>query len=154
MKFGTTRFGEIEIGDDAVIAMPDGMLGFSEFTKYVLIQHKEGSPFLWYQAIDDPNLAFVLTDPFTFFPNYEVALPADDMEALGCRDLIDLAVFVVVVIPENPEDMTANLRGPVVVNVKEKTARQVVLTDGRYSPHHSIMQEVRKRVDTEHAAKD
>jgi len=151
MKFGTSRFGEIEVTDDAVISMPEGMLGFGEFTKYVLIQHKEGSPFLWYQAIDDPNLAFVLIDPFTFFPDYEVAMPKEDMEALGCEDFGSLAVFVVVVIPENPEEMTANLRGPVVVNVATKTAKQVVLTDGRYSPHHSIMKEVRARVGTDQA---
>jgi flagellar assembly factor FliW len=154
MKFGTSRFGEIEIGDDAVISMPEGMLGFGEFTKYILIQHKEGSPFLWYQAVEDPNLAFVLIDPFTFFPNYEVALPSEDMQALDCEDLANLAVFVVVVIPENPEDMTANLRGPVVVNVNKKTAKQVVLIDARYSPHHSIMKEVRKRVEMEQVEKD
>lgn len=146
MNIRTSRFGEVEIDDDAVISMPDGMLGFSEITKYVLIQHRDGSPFLWYQAVDEPNLAFVVVDAFTFFPDYEVVMSSEDVEVLKCSKPGDLAVFLVVVIPDNPEEMTANLRGPLVINVDNKVARQVVLTDEKYSPHHSIMEEMRKRL--------
>jgi flagellar assembly factor FliW len=134
--------------------MPDGMLGFSEIKQYVLIQHRDGSPFLWYQAVDEPNLAFVVVDAFTFFPDYEVVMSSEDVEVLKCTKPGDLAVFLVVVIPDNPEDMTANLRGPLVVNVDNKVARQVVLTDEKYSPHHSIMEEIRKRLPMEETHKN
>lgn len=149
MNINTSRFGELDVADDAVISMPDGMLGFSEIKRYVLIQHRDGSPFLWYQAVDEPNLAFVVVDAFTFFPDYEVVMSSEDVEVLKCTKPGDLAVFLVVVIPDNPEDMTANLRGPLVVNVDNKIARQVVLTDEKYSPHHSIMEEIRKRLPVE-----
>ena len=133
--------------------MPEGMLGFSEITRYVMIQHRDGSPFLWYQAVDEPNLAFVVVDAFTFFPDYEVIMSSEDVEVLNCDKPGDLAVFLVVVIPDNPEDMTANLRGPLVVNVSNKVAKQVVLTDEKYSPHHSIMEEMRKRMPAEELPK-
>jgi flagellar assembly factor FliW len=149
MNINTSRFGELDVADDAVISMPDGMLGFSEIKRYVLIQHRDGSPFLWYQAVDEPNLAFVVVDAFTFFPDYEVVMSSEDVDVLKCTKPGDLAVFLVVVIPDNPEDMTANLRGPLVVNVDNKIARQVVLTDEKYSPHHSIMEEIRKRLPVE-----
>jgi flagellar assembly factor FliW len=149
MNIKTSRFGELDVADEAVISMPDGMLGFSEIKRYVLIQHRDGSPFLWYQAVDEPNLAFVVVDAFTFFPDYEVVMSSEDVEVLKCTKPGDLAVFLVVVIPDNPEDMTANLRGPLVVNVDNKVARQVVLTDEKYSPHHSIMEEIRKRLPME-----
>lgn len=149
MNIKTSRFGEVAVDEDAVISMPEGMLGFSEVTRYVLIQHRDGSPFLWYQAVDEPNLAFVVVDAFTFFPEYEVVMSTEDVEVLGCDKPGDLAVFLVVVIPDNPEDMTANLRGPLVVNVTNKVAKQVVLTDDKYSPHHSIMEEMRKRLPAE-----
>ncbi|MGD9140495.1 MAG: flagellar assembly protein FliW [bacterium] len=149
MNIKTSRFGEVAIDDDAVISMPEGMLGFSEITRYVLIQHRDGSPFLWYQAVDEPNLAFVVVDAFTFFPDYEIVMSTDDVEVLDCKKPGDLAVFLVVVIPDNPEEMTANLRGPLVINVSNKVARQVVLTDDKYSPHHSIMEEMRKRLPAE-----
>ena len=146
MNIKTSRFGEVDIDNDAVISMPEGMLGFSEIKRYVLIQHRDGSPFLWYQAVDEPNLAFVVVDAFTFFPDYEVVMSSEDVEVLNCSQPGDLAVFLVVVIPDNPEEMTANLRGPLVINVENKVARQVVLTDEKYSPHHSIMEEMRKHL--------
>lgn len=149
MNIKTSRFGEVDVDDDAVISMPEGMLGFSEITRYVLIQHRDGSPFLWYQAVDEPNLAFVVVDAFTFFPDYEVIMSSEDVKILDCSQPGDLAVFLVVVIPDNPEDMTANLRGPLVINVTNKVARQVVLTDDKYSPHHSIMEEMRKQLPAE-----
>lgn len=149
MEVRTSRFGSIQVEDDAVISMPDGMLGFSEITRYVLIQHRDGSPFLWYQAVDEPNLAFVVVDAFTFFPEYEIIMSSEDVDVLKCSKPADLAVFLVVVIPDNPEEMTANLRGPLVINVENKVARQVVLTDEKYSPHHSIMEEMRKRLEVQ-----
>jgi flagellar assembly factor FliW len=144
MVIETSRFGQIEVGKDAIITMAEGMLGFSEVKEYVLVQHRDGSPFLWFQAVGQSNLAFLVMDPFTFFPDYEVMLSQEDLGALECSELRELAVFVVVVIPDNPEEMTANLRGPIVINADTKSARQVVLTDDRYSPRHSIMREVRK----------
>jgi len=144
MVIDTSRFGQIDVGDDSVIRMAEGMLGFSGIKDFVLVQHRDGSPFLWYQAVAEPNLAFLVMDPFTFFPDYEVMLSQEDLAALGSDDLGDLAVFAVVVIPDNPEEMTANLRGPIVINAGRRVARQVVLTDERYSPRHSIMHEVRK----------
>jgi len=149
MKIATSRFGEIEINENSIVTMPEGMLGFGEIKEYVLIQHNEGSPFLWYQAVREPNLAFVIVDPFTFFPDYEVQLTEEDLEALKCEKLSDLAVFAVVVIPENPENMTANLRGPIVINTENRIARQVVLADGRYSPNHPIIAALKQRENAE-----
>jgi flagellar assembly factor FliW len=151
MKIVTSRFGEIEVDDRSVVHMPEGMLGFSEFKDYVLIKHNDGSPFLWYQAVAEPSLAFVVVDPFTFFPDYEVLLSGEDMELLKCKTMNNLAVFSVVVIPENPERMTANLRGPIVINTQGRLARQVVLTDERYSPNQSIMEELERRIDEQPA---
>jgi flagellar assembly factor FliW len=144
MLIETSRFGRIDVGKESIITMADGMLGFSEIKDYVLVQHRDGSPFLWYQSIAERNLAFLVMDPFIFFPDYEVMLGQEDLNALSVAEARDLAVFVVVVVPDNPENMTANLRGPIVVNAQKKTARQVVLADDRYSPRHSIMSEVRR----------
>jgi flagellar assembly factor FliW len=149
MKIETSRFGEIDIDEESVVTMPEGMLGFSDVNQYVLIQHQQGSPFVWYQSVDEPNLAFLVTDPFSFFPEYQVLLSQEDIDVLGCTSLGDLSVFVVVVIPENPEHMTANLRGPVVINTDKHVARQIVLTDDRYSPHQPIIEEIKKRAEAQ-----
>jgi flagellar assembly factor FliW len=151
MKIRTSRFGEIDVEDQSVVDMPGGMLGFSEFTRFVLIQHNQDSPFLWYQSVDEPGLAFVIVDPFGFFPDYEVMLSQEDLEVLDSEDLGKLAVFSVVVIPENPEDMTANLQGPIVINVDTKIARQVVLNDERYSPRQPILETLQAAAGAGHS---
>jgi len=58
VKIRTTRFGEIEVEDEAVISVPGGLIGFSDQERYVIIEHKPESPFFWFQAVDRPDLAF------------------------------------------------------------------------------------------------
>ena len=72
MKVETTRFGAIDIREEEIITMPFGMPGFSDQKQFVLLDHKKDSPFQWYQSIQDPSLAFVVTDPFLFKPDYGV----------------------------------------------------------------------------------
>jgi flagellar assembly factor FliW len=151
MTIQTSRFGEIEIDEGAIVSMPEGMLGFGEIRQYALIQHQEGSPFLWYQSVDEPNLAFLVLDPFTFFPDYQVLLSKEDIDILQSESLGELSVFVVVVIPDNPEHMTANLRGPIVINAEKRIARQIVLTDERYSPHEPIIEAIKRQAGVESA---
>ena len=136
MKVDTTRFGAITIDEQKIITMPFGMLGFPDEKRYVIVQHKENSPFFWYQSIDDPALAFVITSPFFFVPDYAVSL--DDAinqmswneERVG--DKVEL--YVVVNIPKgSPDKMTANLIGPILVNTETFEALQMVVTDSPYS---------------------
>ena len=72
MKIKTTRFGTITIEEEKIISMPFGMLGFPDVRRFVMLQHKEDSPFFWYQSVDDPILAFVIMSPFLFKPDYNV----------------------------------------------------------------------------------
>ena len=81
MKVMTTRFGEIEIDDDKIIVMPDGMIGFAE-KRFILLLPDNNGQFFWYQSVDNPALAFVVTDPTAFVPGYEVALTPDEYEKL------------------------------------------------------------------------
>jgi flagellar assembly factor FliW len=99
--------------------MPFGMLGFPDKQRFVILQHKENSPFFWYQSVDDPALAFVITNPFFFLPDYKVniedVLMKMSWDKNSDNDVLEL--YVVVNIPKgSPEKMTANLIGPILVN--------------------------------------
>ncbi|NPB09663.1 MAG: flagellar assembly protein FliW [Thermodesulfobacteria bacterium] len=133
MEIETTRFGKIEIDEKKIIFFPSGILGFPEAKRYVLIPHKEGSPFFWLQAIDVPELAFVVVDPKLFFPDYHPKLPLEAKKELHLHEDDELCFLTIVTIPkENPEEMTVNLLGPIAVNVSRKLAKQVVLDSRRY----------------------
>jgi flagellar assembly factor FliW len=137
VKIETTRFGEIHLDASQVIRMPDGMPGFIESKRFVIIQNKENSPFFWYQSLDDPDLAFVITDPNQFVPEYH----PDFRQHLQTISWIDLNVmfqeitcYVVVSIPRGaPEKMTGNFLGPLVMDLSSRVAVQLVIPDDKYS---------------------
>ena len=137
MNLETTRFGNVEIEDDRVIQFPSGLLGFSSYTKFVLLQPDEQGVFFWLQSVETPDLAFVVTDPALWVPDYRANIRKEQMEELSIDDLDSAQVFVIV----NKRDdlLTANLQGPLVVNVGDRVAMQLVLADKRWTTRHELL---------------
>ena len=136
MKIKTTRFGTISIKEEKIIKMPFGMLGFPDKKKFIILQHQENSPFFWYQSVNDPGLAFVITDPFLFIPDYKIDLEVTlkEMSWNGDGNSRDLNLFIVVNIPRGmPHKMTGNFIGPILVNSKVYQAVQMVLSKSPYT---------------------
>jgi flagellar assembly factor FliW len=116
--------------------MPYGMLGFSDKTQYLILRHQENSPFLWYQSVDDPGLAFVITNPFLFMPDYKINLKAAlkemSWDTNGKNNHLEL--YIVVNIPKGmPHRMTGNFIGPILINTQLNQAVQMVLSNSPYS---------------------
>ena len=141
MKVLTDRFGAIEVSEEDIITMVDPILGFPYAKRYVIIDHKEGSPFKWLQSVDDGSLAFVIVNPKLIKPDYVVPIDEEDARKLQIESPEDADVYVIVVIPENPRDMTVNLRGPIVVNRKKKLAKQVVIPDDSYPVRYRVFRD-------------
>ena len=136
----TTRFGVIDVDPQTIITITGGLIGFPRDEQYVVVRHSEQSPFFWLQAVDSPDLAFVIVDPKVFKPDYKVTYPKSLFRSLGADGPSDLSVFVIVTIPPGqPQAMTANLLGPVVVNTKARLARQLVLDEKVYDHRHPIV---------------
>ena len=140
----TTRFGIIEIDEEKIIHMPFGMLGFSDAKRFVILQHREDSPFFWYQSMDDATLAFVITDPSFFMREYRVDVK-DALEKMSWnedKDKLEIGLYVVVNIPKgSPDKMTANLIGPLLINNRSRQAVQTVISDSPYSHNFPILRE-------------
>ena len=83
MEVQTTRFGVIEIADERVIEFPKGLLGFPGMKRYCLLQPCEDALFFWLQSLDDPGLAFVVTDPSLFVADYSAPIRPEQMEELS-----------------------------------------------------------------------
>jgi flagellar assembly factor FliW len=111
----STRFGRIEIRDEAVIEFPTGLIG-RPGTRVSLVAREEDDVFLWLHSIDHPELALPVTNPWTFFPEYEVELSDAEAERIGVTDPTQADVYVTVRAIGPPEDFTANLRAPVLVS--------------------------------------
>lgn len=110
----STRFGEIEIADEAVIEFPNGLIGLGG-SRYTLLLREESQPFLWLHSIDDPSLAIPVTNPAHFFSSYVVEISDEEAERIGISEPSDAAVYVTVRSSENVEDFRANLRAPILL---------------------------------------
>jgi flagellar assembly factor FliW len=111
----STRFGTIEIPSHAVVEFPTGLIGLGG-SRYVLIARDENSPFVWLHSVDDASLALAVTNPFQFFPQYEVELSDSEAERIGITDPADADVYVTVRAAESLEDFTVNLRAPILIS--------------------------------------
>jgi len=143
MKIQTTRFGEVEIADEKILHFPEGIIGFHSLKRFVLLG-KQSRLVMWLQAVDNPRIAFIVINPFLFEPDYNPRLTQEDLDFLKVHDSSDLHIFAIVVVPEDPQKMTANLLGPIVINIKEKIGKQVILLDGGYSVKHPIVKQAEK----------
>jgi flagellar assembly factor FliW len=139
MKITTEKFGEVEFDESSVITFSDGILGFPENKKYVLINTQENFPFKWLQDIEDNSLAFLVVDPFIFKPDYIVNLPEIIKNDLDIKLKEDYVVFVIVVVRTDPKESTANILGPLVINVKNKKAKQIVQNNTDYTTQYKLL---------------
>ncbi|MBI5865551.1 MAG: flagellar assembly protein FliW [Planctomycetes bacterium] len=171
MLIETTRFGPVEIDESRIVCFREGILGFPNHQRFALIQTSQDPLFFWLQSVDDPSLAFVTCDPAAFVADYDATIRQDDLEALQARIAehglpadafawyLDLRRFVsvphagsqecqvLVIINKHDGCLTANLLGPLVIGARSLLARQLVLSDKRYSTRHQLL-----RLDTAPAA--
>ncbi|MCK5340636.1 MAG: flagellar assembly protein FliW [Desulfobulbaceae bacterium] len=137
----TSRFGEITVSPDKVIVMTSPFLGFPESRQFVLRAHGPDSPFMWFQSLDNPGLAFVVVQSGVIDPGYRPVLAPVvkndlQLEAIpGKQELL-----IILTIPQGrPQDMTANFLGPVVINTEKRLAKQVLLDPAKYNACHQVI---------------
>jgi flagellar assembly factor FliW len=148
LKVKTTRFGEIEVKENDLIELPAGLIGFPELKRYVLLDHDKDSPFKWLQSLDDGAIAFVLINPLLFKPEYTVEVTEVEVSDLELSSEEDAVISVIITMPSNPQNMTANLKAPLIFNLKNRKGKQIILNNTAYTTRHNIMEEVRKRAAT------
>lgn len=142
MEIETLRFGKIPVQEEKVITFPKGILGFARNKKYILFPHSESSPFYWLQSIEDGDLAFVVMNPRLVKPDYTVDVEESLLKDLSVENATDLEVMCIVTIPRsNPDKMTINLLGPIIINSQNRCAAQIICDKERFSHHHPVLAE-------------
>lgn len=137
MNVQTTRFGTVEVDDSRIITFPAGLLGFSSFRQYVLLQPDDDAVFFWLQSVESPELAFVVSDPSLWVKGYEATIRREQMQELDLEKIEDAQVFVIV--NKYDRTLTANLQGPLVINLHNQQAIQLVLAEKRWTTRHEIV---------------
>lgn len=125
-------FGTLEVTDHDLLNFADGLLGFPQCRTWALLRGtKDGTA--WLQSAEHPALVFLLVDPFVFFDGYSADLSVGELRRLDASDASTIAVFAIVTLPAAGETVcTANLQGPVVLNLAAQRGVQVVLGEGPF----------------------
>jgi flagellar assembly factor FliW len=130
------QLGSVDIDESKVLSFAEGLLGFPDISRFAVVDAGDDGTYFWLQAVDDPQLAFLVAVPWAFFPDYAPVLSDADQHALALTDADDATLFCLLTITD--DGVTANLLGPLVVNTATRQGRQVVLGDSDYSTRTAL----------------
>jgi len=136
VQIQSDRLGTIDVDDASVLEFNDGLLGFEDHKRFVLVSADESGAYCWMQSLDNSALAFLAVVPGFFFDDYTPNVPDPDVEALGLTDSTPTQLLCLVTLSD--AGITANLLGPIVINLATRRARQAVLTDGHWTTRESL----------------
>ena len=130
MTIQTSRFGEIEVSEEALLTFPTGLVGFPAIQQFVVLDVAEDCQYQWLQAVEEPDLAFVIIDIHLLDPEFRVEISDEGLAELEITQADPVLIMAVVTIPSGqPEQATANLRAPLVVNLRTRKGKQPILNE-------------------------
>ncbi|RSL29958.1 flagellar assembly protein FliW [Salibacterium salarium] len=138
MQLQTKHLGVLDIENEQILTFENGLPAFEEETAFVLLPFSSDEVFFILQSIHTPDLAFVMTDPFHFFNDYQVEVSDSVIEQLDIEKQEDVALFTVLNLQDPFSETTANLQAPVLINMVEKKGKQLILSDSPYERKHYI----------------
>jgi flagellar assembly factor FliW len=146
----TSRFGELSVPKSSVIEFPSGLVGMGECKSFVLLEYK--APFSWLQSVENPSLAFVVIDGSEFISNFGMRIPKDSREC-DFKDDDEIASLVIITVRPNPKETTANVKGPLFVNLRNRRGVQWIYDDSRLSARYPLWSEEKGAEDNASPAK-
>lgn len=132
MKKINTRFGEVEYDPDNLLHFPNGLIGLPNLHNFVVMPNKKQGPLFWIQSVDDPDIAFVLTDPTNFFLDYQLQPEDSERQSLQLENGDECFILSIVTVPAD-QQITLNLTAPILFAPKTNRAMQVIMENSPYS---------------------
>lgn len=132
-----TRFGDIEYESETLLKFPDGLIGFEALHDFIVMPNEKQGPLFWIQSVDDPQVAFVLTDPTNFFLDYRVIPDSSERAKLGIGEEDECYPLSVVTVHPN-RTITFNLMAPILFAPKTNRALQAILENSGYTTRHPL----------------
>lgn len=138
MKINTKYHGEVEV--EEILTFEKGIPGFVDEKQFALLPLSDDESYFVLQSVSTSELAFVLTNPFHFMKEYDFQLEDATVEELGLESEKDVAVYSILTVQDPFERTTANLQAPIIINLKNRKAKQVILHNEQYKTKHPIFE--------------
>lgn len=142
MRFDTPRFGTVEVAEDRILRFGGGLPGFPLCKRFIVMDHDRDTPLKWLQCVDVPDVAFPVVEPEQVLPSYELDVPPETLTVIGWKETDDptsISVFLILNVSDG--NLTANLRAPIVVNLDNHCAHQLILDGADADLRHPIRPE-------------
>jgi flagellar assembly factor FliW len=139
MELKSKLLGTVEYSAESVIKFEEGLIGITDKKDFLFIEKKDFLPFSYLQSVDDPDFSLIVINPFFVDKEYDYEISKDDLKALNIKDDSDFFIVAIVVFANNIENITVNLRAPIVINIKTKKAKQVLLLNDNYDIEESLV---------------
>lgn len=141
IKIETKPFGEMEVKEKNILNFPHGMYGFEDYSKFIILEPRKKNTILyWLQSLDDSSLTFILTKPTFFIPTYQPVLDPDSFSVIGLPKIENVNIWSIVTIPAgNPNQMTLNLQGPVIINPQNSLGAQFISMDDQHRTKVAVL---------------
>lgn len=134
----TKYHDEIEIKEEDILHFDRGIPGFLGEKEFVILPISNNEIFSVMQSVTTPSLAFVIVNPFHFFQDYEFKLEDSIVEELAIQSEKEVLVYSILTCQDPFKNTTANLQAPVVLNISNHKAKQVILNNPNYQTKHCI----------------
>ena len=146
MTISTKHFGEIKYEESSIITFPDGLPGFQENTRYILLDNEdaEDDMFRWLQCVDNAEIALAIMDVYPVIQDYNPMVDEEALADLGDLSGNPLEIYNVCVIPEDLRQMRVNLKAPIIINPATRIGKQVVVQNDEYKVRHHIFNDVQE----------
>lgn len=132
MKINTKFFGEIEIEEEKIITFPNGIIGFEDLKRFVLIDHPGSETIKWLQSVEEKGFALPVIDPVNFFPDYDPVIAESDLKNLNLNSIEDVVVLSILTVPQDVNKTTVNLKAPIVLNPIDRLGAQLIAENPEY----------------------
>lgn len=139
MEIISKLLGKIEFDENSIIQFEEGLIGIPEKKRFLLIEKEDFKPFCYLQSVDDPTFILIVINPLMVETEYRFNIFKDDLNALGIRDENDFSLFAIVIFAQQIEDITVNLKAPVLINIHSRKALQVILLNDDYTVEEPLI---------------
>ena len=127
MHLNTSRFGSVLFDVEDILHFPQGLVGFENARHWILLADADNESLGWLQSMNQPELALPVISPRRFVPGYQVRIAKKQLAALELAQF-DQA-FILTVLNKADNELTVNLKAPLIINLDRRLGRQVITTD-------------------------
>lgn len=132
MKFLSKIHGEIQYEENNIITFNKGIPGFYGLKKFIFLNLEEYEPFRLLQSLENDEISLIVTSPYEFFQDYEFKLGEETIKNLNIESPEQVMVLTTITLNSDPEKITTNLQGPLIINTSNNFGEQIVLDNSQY----------------------